>query len=296
MNHAFAPHNSARRSRNGHPRGGLHEFLPVETRISHVLLFAEQIRKGAESMQKILDAVAGEPAELGRLPARKLYPGVTLHAGEVAVSDGMAGRDKGPRQSLHLGVATPEPAAGEVPVEVTADAIDHDTPQSSVFEPAPACGCPPRYGRQLPQAARHDRPRHVPGSDLAVVPFCGDGVVAWRPGDAAVAHCLPVERHHRYGHADTMLDPEQRVRGFETDFGELAELALVEADRLIPTPGHLVAGGGAAAGDGVPALRRGETTEPAELQTLSDAEVEAQLRGLLAAGSAAETDDQEHGA
>lgn len=245
-------------------------------------------------MQKILDAVAGEPTELGRLLVLEFYRGVTLHAGEVTVSDGMAGRDKGPRRSLHLGVATPEPAAGEVPV--TAGAIDHDTPRSSVFEPAPAYGCPPRYGRQPPQAARHDRPYHVPGSDLVVVPCRGDGVVAWRPADAAVAHCLPVERQHRDGHADTMLDPEQRVRGFETDFGELAELALVEANQLIPTPGHLVAGGGAAAGDGVPALRRGGTTEPAELQTLSDAEVEAQMRGLLAAESAAETDDQEHGA
>jgi phthiocerol/phenolphthiocerol synthesis type-I polyketide synthase E len=77
----------------------------------------------------------------------------------------------------------------------------------------------------------------------------------------------------------------------------------------------LLAGGGASTDDGVPALRRGEALElteealePADgageltdLETLSDAEVEAQLRELLAAeGSptaweAPETNDQENG-
>ena len=36
-----------------------------------------------------------------------------------------------------------------------------------------------------------------------------------------------------------MLDPEQRIWGFETNFGGLAELALVKANQLMPKPSHL---------------------------------------------------------
>lgn len=65
-------------------------------------------------MQKILDAIlAGEFGEVGELPVPDFYRGVTTHADETAMFDGMEGRDKDPRASLHLDeVATPQPAAG----------------------------------------------------------------------------------------------------------------------------------------------------------------------------------------
>jgi len=36
-----------------------------------------------------------------------------------------------------------------------------------------------------------------------------------------------------------MMDPEQRIWGFETNFGGLAEFALVKANHLMPKPAHL---------------------------------------------------------
>ena len=36
-----------------------------------------------------------------------------------------------------------------------------------------------------------------------------------------------------------MLDPEQRIWGFETNFGGLAEIALVKSNQLMPKPAHL---------------------------------------------------------
>jgi len=42
-----------------------------------------------------------------------------------------------------------------------------------------------------------------------------------------------------YGHDDSMLDPDQRIWGFETNFGGLAEIALVRANQLMPKPPHL---------------------------------------------------------
>jgi crotonyl-CoA reductase len=78
------------------------------------------------------------------------------------------------------------------------------------------------------------------GSDLAgVVLRVGPGVHRWRPGDEVVAHCLSVELEDPAGHDDTMLDPQQRIWGFETNFGGLAELALVKSNQLMPKPAHL---------------------------------------------------------
>ena len=77
------------------------------------------------------------------------------------------------------------------------------------------------------------------GSDLAGVVLRGPGVNRWKPGDEVVAHCLSVQLEDPMGHDDTMLDPQQRIWGFETNFGGLAELALVKSNQLMPKPGHL---------------------------------------------------------
>ena len=67
----------------------------------------------------------------------------------------------------------------------------------------------------------------------------GLGVHSWNPGDEVVAHCLSVELEGPDGHNDTMMDPEQRIWGFETNFGGLAHLALVKSNQLMPKPDHL---------------------------------------------------------
>ena len=89
-------------------------------------------------------------------------------------------------------------------------------------------------------AKRHDLPYHVVGSDLSgVILRTGPGVTKWKPGTEVVAHCLSVELEDADGHNDTMLDPQQRIWGFETNFGGLAELAIVKANQLMPKPAHL---------------------------------------------------------
>jgi crotonyl-CoA reductase len=193
-------------------------------------------------MQKILDAIlAGDTAEIGALPVPESYRAVTVHADEVDMFDGMASADKDPRKSLHVEqVATPELGPGEALVAVMASAINYNTVWTSIFEPLSTFGFLQRYGKTSPLAKRHDLPYHVVGSDLAgVVLRTGAGVNAWQPGDAVVAHCLSVELEHPDGHNDTMLDPEQRIWGFETNFGGLAELALVKTNQLMPKPKHL---------------------------------------------------------
>jgi crotonyl-CoA reductase len=104
----------------------------------------------------------------------------------------------------------------------------------------PTFGFLERYGKLSPLSKRHDLPYHVVGSDLAgVVLATGAGVHLWKAGDEVVAHCLSVELESPDGHDDTMMDPEQRIWGFETNFGGLAEIALVKSNQLMPKPAHL---------------------------------------------------------
>ena len=121
-----------------------------------------------------------------------------------------------------------------------ASAINYNTVWTSIFEPVSTFGFLERYGRTSEYAKRHDLPYHVVGSDLAgVVLRTGPGVGKWKPGQEVVAHCLCVELEDADGHNDTMLDPQQRIWGFETNFGGLAELAIVKANQLMPKPTHL---------------------------------------------------------
>jgi crotonyl-CoA reductase len=193
-------------------------------------------------MDQIRDAIlAGDLDQVGGLEIPDHYRAVTVHADEAEMFAGVESADKDPRRSLHVeDVATPELGPGEALVAVMASAINYNTVWTSIFEPVSTFGFLRKYGRTSPLAARHDLPYHVVGSDLAgVVLRTGIGVHAWKPGDQVVAHCLSVELEHPDGHNDTMLDPEQRIWGFETNFGGLAHLALVKSNQLMPKPAHL---------------------------------------------------------
>ena len=195
-------------------------------------------------MQAVLDAILSgdrSPETFAALEIPARYRGVTVHKDEIGMFAGLASRDKDPRKSLHVEeVDVPELGPGEAIVAVMASAINYNTVWSSIFEPVPTFGFLERYGRISPLTKKHDLPYHVVGSDLCgVVLRTGPGVNAWKPGDEVVAHCLSVELEQADGHNDTMLDPEQRIWGFETNFGGLADLALVKTNQLMPKAKHL---------------------------------------------------------
>jgi len=195
-------------------------------------------------VQKILDAILSGSAtaeDYAAIDVPESYRALTVHEDEAEMFAGLPIRDKDPRRSLHVDdVPTPELGPGEAIVAVMASAVNYNTVWTSIFEPVSTFGFLKRYARTSELAKRHDLPYHVVGSDLAgVVLRTGPGVNAWKPGDEVVAHCLSVELERPEGHGDTMLDPEQRIWGFETNFGGLAELALVKTNQLMPKPAHL---------------------------------------------------------
>jgi crotonyl-CoA reductase len=97
-----------------------------------------------------------------------------------------------------------------------------------------------RFGRESELGARHNLPYHIVGSDAAgVVLRTGPGVTRWKPGDRVTVHCNYVDMEGHEGHDDSMIDPRQRIWGFESNFGGMAELALVKVNQLMPMPTHL---------------------------------------------------------
>ena len=193
-------------------------------------------------MDEIRQAILSDQLDtVGVLEVPSTYQAQVVRADETGMFDGIPSVEKDPRKSLHLqDVPTPELGPGEALVAVMASAINYNTVWTSIFEPVSTFAFLKRYGKSSPLAAKHDQPYHVVGSDLAgVVLRVGPGVTRWHPGDEVVAHCLSVELEDPQGHDDTMMDPQQRIWGFETNFGGLAELSLVKANQLMPKPAHL---------------------------------------------------------
>jgi len=61
----------------------------------------------------------------------------------------------------------------------------------------------------------------------------------WKPGDRVTIQCNHVDDQDPSAHDDSMLASNQRIWGFETNFGGLADLSIVKANQLMPKPAHL---------------------------------------------------------
>ncbi|HVM00483.1 MAG TPA: crotonyl-CoA carboxylase/reductase [Egibacteraceae bacterium] len=198
----------------------------------------------AEPLGALLDAALApdvDPAEVAALPLPGQMRAAVVRKSEVERFAGLATHDKDPRESLHVDVV-PIPPLGpnEVLIAPMASALNFNTVWTSIFEPLPTFVFLERFGRESDLGRRHDLDHHIVGSDAAgVVVRTGPGVTRWRPGDRVTVHCNAVDMEGPEGHDDSMLDARQRIWGFETNFGGMAELALVKGNQLMPMPTHL---------------------------------------------------------
>jgi crotonyl-CoA reductase len=194
-------------------------------------------------MREILEAIqAGASGDdIGNLPIPESYRAAFVQRDEAGMWEGVASEDKDPRKSLHVGeIPTPELAPDEAYVAVMSSAINFNTVWTSIFEPLPTFGFLDRLGKESVWGARHARDFHVVGSDASgVVVKVGSAVRNWKPGDKVTVHCNHVDDQSPSAHDDSMLADNQRIWGFETNYGGLADLALVKANQLMPKPAHL---------------------------------------------------------
>src|SRR5215213_1039354 len=194
-------------------------------------------------MQQLRDAIVQGASgdELAALPIPDHYRAAFVRREDTGMFEGMESADKDPRKSLHIGdVPTPELAPNEVYIANMASSINFNTVWTSIFEPLPTFGFLDRLGRESVWGARHQRDFHVVGSDASgVVLRVGSAVRNWKPGDRVVVHCNFVDDQDPSAHDDSMMAANQRIWGFETNYGGLADLSVVKANQLMPKPAHL---------------------------------------------------------
>src|SRR3954451_19061883 len=194
-------------------------------------------------MQEILDAILNDASgpELQALPLPETFRAATVHKDDVELFAGMLSEEKDPKKSIHIDqVPIPELAPDEAVVAVMASAINFNTVWTSIFEPLPTFMFLERLGKESVWGKRHDLPYHIVGSDASgVILRTGSAVRKWKPGDRVTVHCNYLDDQDPSAHDDSMLADNQRIWGFESNFGGLADLTVVKANQLMPKPEHL---------------------------------------------------------
>ena len=194
-------------------------------------------------MEKILEAIqaGASGAELSSIPLPDSYRAAYVRREDMGMFEGLASADKDPRKSLHIGnVARPEIGPDEAVVAVMASSINFNTVWTSIFEPISTFGALARLGKESKWAKRHDTDKHILGSDASgIVLRVGSAVRLWNPGDKITVHCNHVDDQDPSSHSDSMMGSNQRIWGYETNFGGLADVAIVKANQLMPKPAHL---------------------------------------------------------
>jgi crotonyl-CoA reductase len=189
--------------------------------------------------QAILEGASGD--DIAALPLPGTMRAAVVRKSETDMFEGVDSQHKDPRKSLHVDeVPIPPLGPNEVLIAPMASALNYNTVWTSIFEPLPTFGFLERMGRAGELGARHDLDYHIVGSDAAAVVLrTGPGVTKWRPGDRVTVHCNYVDLEGPEGHEDSMLDADQMIWGFETNFGSLADISMVKANQLMPMPTHL---------------------------------------------------------
>jgi len=194
-------------------------------------------------MQEILDAIQSDAPgdDIANIHLPESTRAAHVLRSEAGMWEGVDSWDKDPRRSLHVGeLPLPELAPDEAVIAVMASAINFNTVWTSIFEPLPTFGFLDRLGRESVWGARHAQDFHIVGSDASgVVLRVGSAVRNWHPGDRVTVHCNHVDDQDPSSHNDSMLANNQRIWGFETNYGGLADLSIVKANQLMPKPAHL---------------------------------------------------------
>jgi crotonyl-CoA carboxylase/reductase len=96
-------------------------------------------------------------------------------------------------------------------------------------------------GKPVSVFKMHKDPFHIAGSDASgIVWKVGDNVRRWKIGDEVVVHCnQSCGQCPECNGLDPMACSEQKIWGYETNWGSFAQFTRVQAQQLLPKPKRL---------------------------------------------------------
>jgi crotonyl-CoA carboxylase/reductase len=96
-------------------------------------------------------------------------------------------------------------------------------------------------GKPVSVFKMHKDEFHIAGSDAAgIVWKVGSEVRRWKPGDQVVIHCnQSCGQCPECNGLDPMACEQQKIWGYETNWGSFAQFTRVQAQQLLPKPPHL---------------------------------------------------------
>jgi len=145
------------------------------------------------------------------------------------------------RETLKVGeIPMPELAPDEVVIAIMASALNYNTVWSARFEPTPGFTYLDALAGPGGWNERHNQDFHVLGSDAAaVVVKLGSSVTRWKVGDRVVVSPSWIDAEASLASHDLIKSPALRAWGFETNYGGLAQYAVVRGGQLMSKPTHL---------------------------------------------------------
>lgn len=139
-----------------------------------------------------------------------------------------------------MDVPVPKIGADEALIAVKAAGINFNTIWTAYGKPVNTFDFLKRLTLTSNPAAVHNMDYHIPGSDASgFIVKLGTEDTKWKLGDSIVANCNWHRNEDVEIYNDAMISSEQKIWGYETNYGSLAAFSVVKLHQLMPKPSHL---------------------------------------------------------
>ena len=139
-----------------------------------------------------------------------------------------------------INVPVPEVGPDEALIAVMSCAINYNTVWTALGQPVSTFNFLKRLSLSSNPKSSHNLEYHIPGSDASgFIVKLGNNDTKWQIGDEIVANCNWHRSDDIKVYDDSMLSNEQKIWGYETNFGSLAAFSVVKIHQLMPKPEHL---------------------------------------------------------
>ena len=137
-------------------------------------------------------------------------------------------------------VPIPEIGHDEALVAVMSSGINFNTVWTVKGKPVNTFDFLKRLSLTSNPKSSHNLDYHIPGSDASgFIVKLGTEDTNWKIGDSVVANCNWHRNDNIDVFNDSMVSKEQKIWGYETNFGSLAAFTVVKIHQLMPKPEHL---------------------------------------------------------